>query len=447
MQKFLLIFGFLLLYVTINAQELTLHSMQNIWNAGKTNPAILPKEKLVIALPSPYFSLHHSSIGIDDFLIENAEGGFTFDPNQLFENLDDSNSFNTDLSLNTLGVQYNFGKLSLGISHGVNFTSTIDYPKSMVGLITKGNAHYIGEEIDFAPSIDVLAYNNFSLNAGYRFPKFVDIGARINLLTGIGAINTEKSNATIYTDDDIYEIDITTDITFNSSSFVDYDSTFNLNFQTFSGEDLFTRNNGFSFDLGVNIRPIEKLNIALSVLDIGTINWNENLKTYNSNIDRKFEAVEIDFVSLILGDSLNIENNNEELSFDEIFQFKESAERFETKLPSKIYASANYAISDKIIATATYNAIVFNGETRSAFALGGNMRFNKFVSAGLMYVNRNEQHGLGANVLLQFGPVQFFMVSDDILTSFTPYKNSHSNLRLGMNLAFKNLKKQNVIEE
>ena len=43
----------------------------------------------------------------------------------------------------------------------------------------------------------------------------------------------------------------------------------------------FTGNNGFGMDLGATYQVSEKWAVALSVNDIGTINWSENNTTYN----------------------------------------------------------------------------------------------------------------------------------------------------------------------
>ena len=435
-KKIFLLFLLISTCLITNAQELGIFTMKQVAEINTINPALFPDNKIVVALPSPYYNFHNNAVTFDDVLVDQGGGKYTFEPDLFYGKLTDENSVYTDLELNTLAIQFRRNKLSLAINHAIKFRARLDYPKTLVGLMVNGNAAYIEEEIEFAPELNMQSYNVIGIGGAYDFADDFTAGVRVNFLSGLGNITTKNSNATIYTDNDIYEIDLTTDLVFQSAAYLDYDSSFQFNENEFFKGNFATKNSGIALDFGVNIKPFDRLQIALSFLDVGVITWNSNVKTFTSQEDRTFEATEIDLTTIWDEEGVAFDNPNDNLSFDEVFKFQESNETYKSILPKKLYAGATYQLDSMFQFSAIYLADIEGGKTRSSVAIGGQANLLRFLSLGATYAIRNKENNLGVNLLLKFGPVRIFGATDNVLSFAKPFSSKASNFRLGLNLAF-----------
>ena len=110
------------------------------------------------------------------------------------------------------------------------------------------------------------------------------IGGRIKYLNGIGNLSTSNSNLFLTTDDDIYQLSLNADYQINASSLLLYNGLDApeeiVQLGGLGLDQVFTSNRGLAFDLGVHLK-FDDLDIALSVLDIGQITWEENVRNYS----------------------------------------------------------------------------------------------------------------------------------------------------------------------
>ena len=243
----------------------------------------------------------------------------------------------------------------------------------------------------------------------------------------------------MFTSDDIYQLRLQTDYNINTSTFaptflfdslgtVGVEYTFDdiLNFN-----DIFTSNTGYAFDLGLTYQATEKLQLALSVIDIGQINWNDEVTQYRSN--GTFEYDGLDISNIFQDDELDFEGTLDTL--ETIFNFKESSNDYTTKLPVKVYASATYQLNDRWQLGGMYYSEHFRGRTNIAAAISANARVGKFFQLGASYAVRNETFAnVGLNVIATVGALQLYAVTDNIVGMVNPYDSENVNGRIGLNI-------------
>ena len=429
------------LLISINAfaqEEFGLQLIPGLLQTSKTNPAMLPQERLIIGIPSVYANYFHTPGSIGSILDIEGDRAILNVQNLLNE-VESSNYLRLNLELETINAHFRLSdKVAFNFNHAIKSSNYLSYPDALPKLFWEGNSQYIGQDVVFGPDQHSFAYNEFGLGAALTFGKLT-VGAKGKLLLGIGDVSTNKTDASLYTDDDIYQLTLNTDYNINSSTFGEV-----LLFDTLSGysaeygwdevfafEDFKSGNTGFAFDLGINYEVTDKLSIGVSVLDIGSINWRKDVA--NNSSQGSFTLEGLDLSDVLSGDDLSLSDAVD--TVETIFEFMETNNSYSTDLPLKTYLNATYEFSDKVTLAAMFYNESYRNENFTAFGLGGHYTLNKNLSLGATYSIRNNKYdNIGLNLGTRFGPVQLYASTDNILAAIQPYESNNVNLRVGMNL-------------
>jgi hypothetical protein len=429
---------FLLLFLAawstaIGQEDLSTHFMRNTWQANKTNPAFFPDYKVVVALPGLYNTLRVSNLTYNDVVVNNV-----VDPRTAISALDDmDNIIRQNLDIETLSLAARFGNFGVSLSHAARLNAYLNYPKALPQLIWEGNAQFIGETVDFAPDIDVFSYQEVSLGVMYDISPNFSVGGRFKFLSGVTSISSSGNMLELSTSDDVYQLNMNADYTVNTSNSIDYDGFDELDVQFDFGSgnngQLFSSNTGFSFDLGARF-AFDKLELAASFLDLGgSINWEEEVANYSLEGDYEFEGLQ--FAEDILEDTTEFGNVLDTL--EAVYDFTETNDTYSTKLPTRIYLSGNYQLTDYWTAGAVFYSESYRGELFTAVALASNIEVLSFLNLGATYAFRSGTFdNLGLNTAITLGPVQLLAATDNIFTAFRPADSNSANVRLGLNLVF-----------
>ncbi len=428
----------LFLQTAFSQEELGLHFMQNVWQSNKTNPALLTETKLTIGLPSFYFNVASEPLVLNDLVTTNAAGQNILDKEKILNNLTDNNSIQTNIEIETFNVAFGLKKFRFNVAHGIKFNTYFTYPEDLAKFVFNGNGAYVGETLNVGPEFHSFAYNEFVIGAAVQLPK-LSIGVKGKVLTGIGDASTERNKISLFTDDDVYQLTLNTDFRINTSSFLSindlssFDFELNNGLSSYSTSKIFTQNLGFAFDLGLVFKPIEKLSIAASIVDVGQINWTDNVTNYSSN--KSFQYDGIDLVEVLQDGDLSFAGTLD--TFDQILNFDESNDNYSTKLNAKTYLSASYDLNESLTIAGLWYTETVRENTSSSVAISAQKRFAKILSLGAVYSIRNNTYdNFGINFSAKLGPIQLYGLTDNILAAFDPYANKNANARIGLNLLF-----------
>ncbi|MFT4665487.1 MAG: opacity protein-like surface antigen [Polaribacter sp.] len=435
-------------FLSASAQnELSLQLMPELLQSTKMNPALAPKEKLVISLPGIFGNYYHNVGSVGELLQSISDSTVRLNVDALLENLMDENTLRINQEFENLHVSYRLNdKVTLSLHQASKSSNYLFYPESLPRLFLQGNSQFIDQEIAFGPDQHTIAYNEIGLGTALSFGK-LQIGAKVKLLLGVGDISTERTDVSLYTDPDVYQLTINSDYLINSSSFSEV-----LLFDTLSGynieyswremiqfKNFTTKNRGYALDLGMNYEVSDRLSIGASILDLGKINWKNDVVNYTSKGSNTFSG--LDLKGALTGDSLSITSSIDTVR--NIFDFQTSINNYETKIPTRVYMNATYKLNNKVQLAATVNNEFYRGRNFFAFGLGAHYTLNKNFSAGLTYSVRNNAYfNIGLNLIARKGPVQFFLATDNIAVAVQPYGTNNINARVGLNLVFDELKKQ-----
>ncbi len=415
-------------------QELSLHFLRNTWQSSKTNPAFMTEHKVHYGLPGLYFNIAHTGPSYNDVVVTSTTGENVLDISRVLKSLSNNNQLFTNFEVETTSVSFGIKNIRFSFNHAMKFNAFLDYPKDLVELAWNGNAQFIDETIEIGPDFQAFAYNEFGLGAAMKFLN-VTAGARVKILTGIGDVSSDRTDASLYTDPDIYQLTFTTDYRINSSSFLAYDQDgdFSLDFGEFSFDKITTPNLGVAVDLGATIN-LKNIKIAASIIDLGAIKWSENTKNYTSRGAYTYEGLDVS--DIINDDDVSFEETLDTLQ--EIFDFTETTGSYSTMLPTKVYLSGTYRVNDMFKVGGLFYSEIYRGTIFPAFATSASVNIGKILSVGAVYAIRNKTYdNVGLNATVKFGPVQLFAVTDNIISVFQPYDSRNVNARFGLNMAFK----------
>lgn len=419
----------------VNAQsDLGSYFLKNTWAAAQVNPSFTDSAKLQISLPILQYQIYHSpDVNFSDVLFQ-KNGRNLISLDGVLDKLEAQNDFESSLDFQSLGISLRLNKFNISLSHRIRFQSQLIYPDVLAKLVFDGNSQYIGEEVEFDPQIFMNSFHAVGIGGQYKIADRLSFGLRVNLLSGIGAIKTLPSKASLYTSDDIYQLSFDVDYALQAASFVDINgvSDFNFNFETLTFSNFDFANNGLSFDFGANYQVNEKLNLSLSVIDLGTINWKDNVNEYRSQGVYDYEGV--DLSNFFADEEFDLDVKLDTL--EQIFEFEKlEGINFETNLNSSFYLGADYEINENIQVGILYRNIFGNELNRSSFALNGQYRIKEFLSVGAHFVyNQNRSSSFGIMGLAKLGPVQIYGSTDSVLGFLS--NSNNLNGRIGIALLF-----------
>ncbi|MGI9159150.1 MAG: DUF5723 family protein, partial [Saprospiraceae bacterium] len=200
-----------------------LYQSADLWSANAVNPAFFPKDKkIVLGLPGFGVDAAHSGdVGYNDLFRREGDRRL-IDLGRLVDRLEPENRVHYEHRFETvsLGIRLPAG-LFLQAGHSVRLQTAARYPKTLAQLLWNGNGPYVGETLDIAPDVEVFDFNELSLGLGWGTER-VRLGGRLKYLSGISALRTDENRqrATVYTDNDIYQLALETDYAFHSASII-----------------------------------------------------------------------------------------------------------------------------------------------------------------------------------------------------------------------------------
>ena len=419
--------------VSLNAQHnLGIHMMNGLYQQSFHNPAMFPDSNMVIALPSAFVNVYHSAGSLGDFVTENSDGISEIQIDDIAANVDDTNEFVTNVDIHTFEFSIPVKDFSFSIGHAFRNDVILNYDRTFVELLSDGNAQYIGQTIEFGPSLDFQSYSEIRLGIGYRFAN-IKVGARLKILSGIGDISSIDNNAKLTTSDDIYQIQLESNYAINSAAYLDYnvEDGFDWIREDLSTKDFVSRNSGLAVDLGLSAKLGDKLTASVGINDLGSIKWTEGVKNFSSNINKTYDSI---YDLVLVGDSLSVVNNFENLT--EALEFQESSDSYSTTLPMKVNAAINYKITNSLSIGAASQMINYKNQNYTSFSIGGSYNFRKNFSAGVAYVSHQDSNTIGVTLMGRIGPAQIFLVTDNIITAFDPVNSQFGNVGAGFNIIF-----------
>ena len=391
-------------------------------------PAFVPDSTFTIVLPGLAYSISQNGPKLGNIVTKNSAGNNFIDVSALTSELKTNNSIRGTFD-RPMGNLY-FKKWGMVVSAGYGWRSDgqINYNKELGEMYAYGNAYFIDKEVEISPSFSLQSFHEFSLGLAKSFDRF-SFGVKGKFLSGVENISTDQASVKALTSGDIYQLYFNNDLVINSSRIIDYNSIDDINISTrgFSYKGFFGANYGFVFDAGLDVKLTDRLNVSLSVLDIGSINWTSQPTNLTSKGESSYEGVDL---ITYLGDTTSIALED---SLKKVLDIVQTYEEFSTTLPLKIYLGANYQLNPtlRLGATVFYESLL--DESSFALAVNGTKRFTKNIKIGAQYAYTKESPlNFGLTTALNLRGICFMASTDNIIGLLRPTKSGLANMRLSL---------------
>ena len=440
----LLFFAFAYFLSDVFAQQnFTMYTMPYIQQRSQSNPALTPHSDMHIGLPvlsSTYFSFGNTGFKYTDLIRSDTDDSLYLDLDYVLTKMADKNY----LSASFAADYFTFGKriddhhyFNLSISE--KFLARFTYPKDFFEFGINGNYPSIGETLNFNFGLDVAHYREFGL--GYAWSSENDHfewGIKLKYINGISNFETGKFDILLHTDpDDVYTLTTSGDIELNSSG-VDNGLPAYSN-----GFPKLTKNHGAAIDLGFEYNFHEKWHVNGSIIDLGFVKWQDNV----ANVKSTVPGNEYAYNGIALNDFIKDDANttvydgfdNIKDTLSKVFGVDTTFQAYSTYLSSQYHLGVTYDLSYDMQLGAHGYMHVFDENIFPGMSVYFDKEFGEWCTLALSYTvyNRSWNNiGLGARVNL--GPIQYYIISDNVLGMFQPQNSKYVTLRSGINLTFGN---------
>jgi len=428
--------------------DLTMYNMNWIPQSMYQNPALTPPTKVNIGLPlisSNYFQFVNTGFAWKDLFALDANDSLDITVDNMLNKLGRRNFLNFNANLDLLSFGFKTGKAYIGFNITERIYSRFTYPEDFFRLAWKGNVQFLGGEADLKGlGLDAGAYTEIGLN----YTREVDedgrlkIGGRLKYNNGIVNVHTQRSDITLGTDADLFYLTANSDLRLNTSGiyqFINPDSNSTVQ----PGALALGKNHGVGIDLGMNWEIIpEKLRVSASLVDLGFIRWkNDPFNLTTNEATFTFEGIDItDFPAF--GDT-TIGNYIDSLfqaigdSIVGTFNPDTTYEAYTAPTIPRFYLGGNYLINEHMDAGLLFSGEIYKGVFRPTVTASYNLRVGRFmqVSASWSYANRSILNP-GFGISLNGGPLQVYLVTDNVLAFFAPQSARQAHLHSGFNLTF-----------
>ncbi len=419
-------------------QDFIMYGQHDIPQSGYSNPSNRFNGNFYIGLPalsSNYFSYSNSGFAYSDLITPSGDS-LLLDFENLIGKLEKDNflAINAKIDLLSFGISLsNRTQLTVNVTENVNMRFT--YPRDLVEFIYRGNGGFEGREANFSNiGFGFNHYREYGIGVSHQLTQKLRLGARAKYLYGMENIYTEKTDIRLRTDASTFEIKANADITLRTAGIDNVDSEESSSDYA-TGRD----NTGYGIDLGAYYEFNDKISFNASILDLGVINWNSYTKSYtNEGGEFTYSGIEINAFTN------GSETESGETSFDRVldslesaFELEESEGGYSTPLASRVYLGADYKITERDLAGVIFQSEIYQSDIRPSFTLSYSRKMTRWITLSTAYTAINRTYNnLGFGVNLNPGPVQFYIISDNILGTFQPQNTRHLQVRFGINLVF-----------
>jgi hypothetical protein len=350
-----------------------------------------------------------------------------------------------------IGTVDNRSFLSFGLYQEFDFLSYV--PHDIATLAINGNIDYLGKRFNLADlSVKADLLSVFHIGMHKKIQENLIIGARAKIYSNIFNASSITNTGYIYTNtstDSFYEQIVYSNIELNTSGFSQYnDVNNNSNVGTDVKKGILIGGNlGLGLDLGLTYYPQSNVQFTASIIDLGYIKHSKNVESYSYKGFYNYKGLVPKFNS----------ENAAQANFQE---FKEAIvldtlnSKYTTWRPTKLNTSAQYSFEEERVVDGACNCegtdpSIFYKSTLGAqlfvmttpksplYALTAfyKRNFSKSFQMKATYtVDSFSFTNLGLGMSTKGGPVNFYLLADNLLSYADISKANSISFQLGLNV-------------
>lgn len=352
--------------------------------------------------------------------------------------------------------EQNDSYISFGMYQEFDMLSYV--PKDIAILALDGNRNYLGKVFnlgDLSAKAEMLSVFHLGFHKNIT-EKFI-LGVRGKIYSSIYNANSTNNSGYIYTissDTGVYEQMIYSQLQLNTSGIAQYDDQ---DYEPNVAKDITKRallggNLGLGFDAGFTYYPKKNIQVTASIIDVGFIKHSKEVESLTFKGTYKYEGVIPNFSS---GNSAGggYQEFKEAIPLDTLYA------DYTTWRPAKFNTSVQYSFDEE--RPEDCNCLNYDPETTYKSAVGAQLfvmstprtplvafttyyrrKIFKALQMKATYtLDSYSYKNIGLGLSSHFGPVNFYVLADNLLEYSDVTKANSLSFQLGLNVIFKNTKK------
>ena len=426
----------ILFLTSIVSYSQTSVTFQHLGNAtfqnNLINPSLIPDHgRFFLGLPvisGVHMNVNNKFSYNEGFTVESTRT--LIDVPKIIGNLQRQNMVSTKVGINLLhfGVKLKSGAL---VSFVANERVEADflYPRELVEYVfTEGNSEFLNQDVKVS-RVGAIAshFREFGLGIAAPVNDQLTAGLRAKFLVGFANASLPGgTNATLNSNGEAFQIDAEWEnATLRTSGFDIYDETEG----DLASHLVMNSNTGFAVDVGATYRLNRYYTLTGSIVDIGFINWKENINNYTL-ADTTFTYNGVNLENLD-----DIEQTLEDSLFSK-FETTDTFDPYRSWLPTTAYGSWIYHYSPKTDIYVTVGSRWIQRQFKMMYGAGITQKFGKAFTGSVSVTKLPQQFiNMGAAFAVRGGPVQFYMAADQVINFSIPDAKAF-DFRFGMSFAF-----------
>ncbi len=426
----------------------TLYNMRAVPQVVSQNPAFSPYSRYHFSIPglsSISAGLTNNTVELNDILslgqgLTTESGPSDDDYNDFFLNfyrgLKEENNFaNIEMNIELLRFGFKVGWNYFGFSATERFEIFSVFPRAAFDLLHP-NFNLQQREIQISDySLSLMHYREYAFTYNRKILDNLTVGANFKYLYGMD--NMDFRNVSF----DWIPISASSDLRLVGSADVSASNGAGLIGAVRGRDDLNPslygyglNNHGYAIDLGLSYRLLGRFNFSGSVLNLGSITWKDGSSSFNDQVD-----MQVGIFSTTTGGITGEETDFWQAVIDSVTNQIESgisSDPYTTRLSPTVNAGLGIRLTDRIELNSV-SQTTFQNVVLTRFLIGANIRVKNTASVLINYSASSVTYeSIGLGFSLNIGGVQFYLISDDVVSMYSLSNNL--NARFGLNFTINN---------
>lgn len=422
--------------------DMSLADFTNVNQSGYLNPALVPESEMSLGIPiasSLSFGGNSTAFAIKDFIYPHPDSGhLVVDPRNVYEAVSTKANFRLHTDHDWLSIGRKLSERSyvrFAIRERLNFTASLPY--NLLIISAEGNAQgLLGEDLNFEGlAIDFSWYREVLFGYAVGLNDKISLGLNLKYIQGVSNLGRIRPDLNFYTEENFFDLQLTGDLSYRSTNMgmISSDSGISV----YSKTPFWANNHGWGADLGIDVQVNEKFKIGMSLLDFGGISWKKSAKQVSTNFDTLAYSG-VDLLELFAEGTGS--TNTDVASFvsdslTELLKLEEDEVNYKTSLPFSANLFFGYEMTSNSRVYSCLRTMKQPSFWLTALHVGYVRKFGESFEAGVNYtLGSNGGFNLGLKSSLELGPVQIFVLSDNIIGTFLPQNARYWSTRAGINI-------------
>jgi hypothetical protein len=425
--------------------EQVLPFLSDVFQSSWSNPSVWPDHAVSVGLPgiSSVFAQGINKGFVLNNVVEIREDTAHLMPTRLLEELKEKNLIYAGASVDLFHVRVKFRNGFYWIGARTRAEANVIYPKELISLAIEGNAPYVGKILDLGNlQAGSTVYNEYSIGASNKFDRWV-FGIRVSFLQGLAQAGFEPRHLKLGIDSAVYAYTFDADARIRTAGLpgnTDGSPDFSLFEDPGYSSRYFTNfgNPGLSFSAGATFRPNDRFEFSAAVSDLGFISWKDSVTSYTLKGQSEFAGLDL-LRSYLYHTPVNADSILDGMADD--FERDTVHQGYTTRLHPQMLISARYAVFPRTLVGLSVSA-VYNKKFNPALTLGVSQGLGRYFNLMVTGSWNRTIRNLGVGLMVKPGPLQFYVVADNLWPLINPLYTTNVNVRAGINLVFGQVKKE-----